>query len=162
MVKVVERVRSRDEVIAEEDLVIDVQFLIQELIEDKGVSRTELAERVGISKARLSQLLGTDANPTLRNVARILHGLDERLAVAVKPRKARDQPRKASSPQSEPSFTYEAPSHAPKVETGSTADRAYLAIEGSFARTGSSWAVQVPSNDSYRMIEDQDFELAVA
>jgi transcriptional regulator with XRE-family HTH domain len=35
----------------------------------KGMSRTELAAKAGISKARLSQLLSSEANPTLAGYA---------------------------------------------------------------------------------------------
>lgn len=63
---------------AEEDFVIDAQFLIQELLEERKMTRAELARRVGISKARLTQLLRSDANPTLRTIARVLFALGEK------------------------------------------------------------------------------------
>ena len=60
---------------AEEDFVIDAQFLIQELLNQQGMSRAELARRIGVSKARLTQMLRPDANPTLRTVARVFQAL---------------------------------------------------------------------------------------
>jgi transcriptional regulator with XRE-family HTH domain len=62
---------------AEENLVIDAQFLLQDLMVEHGITRADLARRAGISKARLTQLLKPDANPTLRNLARLFHALGE-------------------------------------------------------------------------------------
>ncbi|MGY3387785.1 DNA-binding phage protein [Bradyrhizobium sp. USDA 3311] len=76
---------------AEEDLLIDCQFLLQELIVKKGVSRGQLAERAGISKARLSQLLSADANPTLKTMASLLYALGERLCVSSAPCMSEDE-----------------------------------------------------------------------
>lgn len=66
---------------AEENALIDIQFLIQELILEKGVSRAGLAERAGISAARLSQIFSSEANPTAKTCARLIHALGEKLAV---------------------------------------------------------------------------------
>jgi transcriptional regulator with XRE-family HTH domain len=68
----------------EENLLLDFQFLLQELIHDKDISRGELAKRTGISKARLSQIMSSEANPTLKTCARLLHALGEELCVSVK------------------------------------------------------------------------------
>jgi transcriptional regulator with XRE-family HTH domain len=73
---------------AEETLLIDFHFQIQEMMSDKGISRTELAEKAGISKARLSQILSNEANPTLKSMARLFHALGERVCVT---RKALDE-----------------------------------------------------------------------
>ncbi len=67
---------------AEENLVIDVQFLIQGIMNEKGITRAELAQRMGISKARLTQIMRPEANPTFRTVARLIYALDERLTVS--------------------------------------------------------------------------------
>jgi len=67
---------------AEENFLIDCQFLIQDLINLKGISRSELAKRAGISKSRLSQILSAEANPTVKTFARLFHVL----GVAVTPR----------------------------------------------------------------------------
>lgn len=72
---------------AEENLLIDFQFLIQELMVTKNISRTELSERSGLSAARLSQIFNSEANPTVKTMARIFHALGEtgRLATVSRP-----------------------------------------------------------------------------
>jgi transcriptional regulator with XRE-family HTH domain len=70
---------------AEENLLIDFHFQIQEMMSAKGLSRTELAEKAGISKARLSQILSNEANPTLKSMARLFHALGEKVCVDHKP-----------------------------------------------------------------------------
>jgi len=70
---------------AEEDLLIDFQFLIQDLIDKKNVSRSDLCRRAGISKARLSQILSPEANPTVKTFARLLWALDEKLSLVSNP-----------------------------------------------------------------------------
>jgi len=87
---------------AEENLVIDVQFLLQEMMDDKGITRAELARRAGISKARLTQMMRPDANPTLRTLAAIFHALGER--VTVQP--VRDDEQKVSSGSSASADTW--------------------------------------------------------
>lgn len=64
---------------AEEDLLIDFQFLVQDLINSRRISRTELAQKSGMSKARISQLLSAEANPTVRSFARLFHALDAKV-----------------------------------------------------------------------------------
>jgi transcriptional regulator with XRE-family HTH domain len=71
-----------DFVEAEEDLLIDFQFLVQDVLTSKGISKTELAKRTGISKARLSQILSAEANPGVKTFARLFHAL----GVKVEPR----------------------------------------------------------------------------
>ncbi len=70
---------------AEENLLIDYQFLLQERMSQKGVSQSELAERAGISKARMSQVLSDDANPTLKTFADLFYALGERVLVTSAP-----------------------------------------------------------------------------
>jgi transcriptional regulator with XRE-family HTH domain len=60
---------------AEENFLIDCQFLIQDLLNRTGISRTELARRAGISKSRLSQILSAEANPSVKTFARLFHAL---------------------------------------------------------------------------------------
>jgi transcriptional regulator with XRE-family HTH domain len=62
---------------AEENFLIDFQFLIQELMVAKKINRVELSERTGLSAARISQILGSQANPTVKTMARIFHALGE-------------------------------------------------------------------------------------
>ncbi len=80
-----ERQFDRRMIEAEEDSLIDCQFLIQELMVKKAMTRTALAEKVGISKARLSQILSADANPTLKTIVSLVHALGERLVVSSTP-----------------------------------------------------------------------------
>lgn len=77
----VERNPSLDSVEAEENLLIDFQFMIQGLMNEKGLSQAELAKRSGLSKARLSQLLSSEANPTVKSIARVMHAMGERATV---------------------------------------------------------------------------------
>jgi len=83
-----------DFVEAEEDLLIDFQFLVQDVLNAKGVSKTELAKRTGISKARLSQILSAEANPSVKTFARLFHAL----GVKVEPKIASHRSDPASVP----------------------------------------------------------------
>jgi transcriptional regulator with XRE-family HTH domain len=76
--------RSHELIRAEEDFVIDAQFLLHELMEKKGISRKQLAEQAGISVARLSQLFRAEANPTAKTIARLFEALGERAEITVK------------------------------------------------------------------------------
>jgi|HigsolmetaAR203D_1030402.scaffolds.fasta_scaffold14164_2 Predicted transcriptional regulator len=87
MTKSLKRIPAKEEIFAEEDLVIDVQFLLQELLNDKQINRAQLASMTGLSRARLSQLMRSDANPTLRTLARVFHALGEELFVTTKKRR---------------------------------------------------------------------------
>jgi transcriptional regulator with XRE-family HTH domain len=42
------------------------------------MARVDLAKKAGISKAQLSQLLSSEANPTVKTFARIFHALGEK------------------------------------------------------------------------------------
>jgi transcriptional regulator with XRE-family HTH domain len=64
---------------AQEDLVIDAQFLLHDLMLEHNVSRAELARRLGVSKAHLTQLFKPGANPSLRKVAELFHALGEKV-----------------------------------------------------------------------------------
>lgn len=66
---------------AEEDFVADFQFMLHRVMVESGVSRSELADRLGVSKARVTQVLKSEANPTLRTAARFFHALGEDLTV---------------------------------------------------------------------------------
>jgi transcriptional regulator with XRE-family HTH domain len=70
---------------AEEHLLIDFQFAIQEMMSEKDISRSELADKARISKARLSQILSNEANPTVKSMARLFYALGERAGVIRKP-----------------------------------------------------------------------------
>lgn len=74
-----------DVVEAEENLLVDYQFLLQERMTKKGLSYSALAARAGISKARLSQVMGDNANPTVKTFAGLFHALGERVCVTSMP-----------------------------------------------------------------------------
>lgn len=68
---------ERGFVIAEQDAVIDLQFLVLDTLKEKSLSKKDLAERLGVSSARVSQLFSAEANLTLRQIGRIFHALGE-------------------------------------------------------------------------------------
>lgn len=63
---------------AEEDAVIDIQFILLDLMQERGMTKEQLAKAVGVSKSRISQLFGSGANPTVKTVARIFDALDQK------------------------------------------------------------------------------------
>jgi transcriptional regulator with XRE-family HTH domain len=71
---------------AEENLLIDFHMLLQEMMVEQGISRSQLAERAGVSKARLSQILSVEANPTIKSMARLFQALGHEVCVSKKPR----------------------------------------------------------------------------
>lgn len=90
----VERSFDQGIVEAEENFLIDCQFLLEELMVRKKVSRSELATKTGISRARLSQLMSAEANPTAKTIARLVHALGERITLSC----GSDQPAKCTEP----------------------------------------------------------------
>jgi transcriptional regulator with XRE-family HTH domain len=70
---------------AEENLLVDYQFLLQESMSKKGLSQGALAERAGISDARLSQIMSDHANPTVKTFAGLFYALGERVNVSTAP-----------------------------------------------------------------------------
>jgi transcriptional regulator with XRE-family HTH domain len=82
-----EHISTHDDVAryeAEQDAVMDAQFLIQDLLDERKLNRREAARLLGVSPARLSQLMRADANPTIRTLAGILQVLGGTLSVARK------------------------------------------------------------------------------
>lgn len=69
---------------AEENLLIDFQFLLQEAVTHHGVTLSQLAEKAGVSKARISQIMSPEANPTIKSMARLFHALGESVGVSRK------------------------------------------------------------------------------
>jgi transcriptional regulator with XRE-family HTH domain len=63
------------QLMAQEDLIMEVTETLCELLEKEKVSKKELADRLGKSKGFVSQLLNGGRNLTLRTVADILHVL---------------------------------------------------------------------------------------
>jgi len=65
-----------EDVIVAEKALMNFQFAVIDAMREKKISQTELADMLGISKARISQMLSSEANPTLKVVGRTLHALD--------------------------------------------------------------------------------------
>ncbi|UXN61561.1 helix-turn-helix domain-containing protein [Phyllobacterium zundukense] len=61
---------------AEENALMDFQFAILDAMKSKGITQARLAELLGVTRARVSQLLSSEANPTIKLVGRALHVLD--------------------------------------------------------------------------------------
>jgi len=73
-----EKVTHANAIIAEDNLIADVQFALHNLLEFKGMSRRELARKLGVSEARVSNFFHHDPrNFTLKTIARIFHALGE-------------------------------------------------------------------------------------
>jgi transcriptional regulator with XRE-family HTH domain len=66
---------------AEENFLIDCQFLLQEVLTRKGMTLSQLAEKAGVSKSRISQVMSPEANPTVKTFARLFHALGEEILV---------------------------------------------------------------------------------
>lgn len=60
---------SADEAFFQENFIIEVYEVIQDEMNQQGVSRSELSEKIGKSKAYISQVLGGSRNMTLRTLA---------------------------------------------------------------------------------------------
>ncbi|NTE81585.1 helix-turn-helix transcriptional regulator [Agrobacterium tumefaciens] len=70
------REMTPEEVIIAEDALMDFQFAVIDAMREKKISKAELADKLGISRARVSQMLSSEANPTLKVVGRALAALD--------------------------------------------------------------------------------------
>jgi transcriptional regulator with XRE-family HTH domain len=74
--------RSEQLIFAEEALVVNAQGLLQQLMNEKGMSRADLARSMGVSRARVSQLFSDECrNFTIRFWARALFALGEEAVV---------------------------------------------------------------------------------
>lgn len=52
------------------DHALDISVMIYDLMQEKGLTKTELARRMGISKSNLSNMLNTQPNMTLETIAK--------------------------------------------------------------------------------------------
>lgn len=68
-----------------ESLELDVTERILQIMEEKGVSRSELAERLGVSKAAVSKLFNNGSNMTLKRLLAIAEALGQELRVNLGP-----------------------------------------------------------------------------
>jgi len=74
---------------AEENLVIDMQFLLQGVLNKKKISLCELSCRTGFSMTRLSNLMKAGADPSLKTVAAIFAALGKKVVISAKRRSGR-------------------------------------------------------------------------
>lgn len=82
MIKKLQGLRNTS-VFAEERLVAEIQSLLLEVMELKGINFADLAGRMGVSKARVSQIFSDNQNFTLRVVAGAFHALGEEIEVCL-------------------------------------------------------------------------------
>ncbi len=67
--------------LAEEELILSVTEQIWELLEKKGLTKSDLAEHMGKSRSQVSQVLSGSRNMTLRTLADIAFALGERVSI---------------------------------------------------------------------------------
>jgi transcriptional regulator with XRE-family HTH domain len=94
---------------AEENLLVDYQFLLQERMSKKGLSQGALAERAGISDARLSQIMSDNANPTVKTFAALFYALGERVCVSSRSLDQPHEPPLAQEPPQVPEWQWATP-----------------------------------------------------
>jgi len=68
-----------------EGLELEVTERILQVMEEKGISRSELAERLGVSKAAVSKLFNNGSNMTLKRLLTIAEALGQELRVNLGP-----------------------------------------------------------------------------
>ncbi len=80
MVSKIQKIQEQDLVRGEEDTLIDFQFAVIDALNEQQLSHAEFATLLGVSKARVSQILSSEANPTIKLVGRICNilGLEAR------------------------------------------------------------------------------------
>jgi transcriptional regulator with XRE-family HTH domain len=62
--------------VAEEELILHAQMLIQRVLNVQGISQKELADKMGVGESYVSQMLGlSPRNLTLRTIARVMNAL---------------------------------------------------------------------------------------
>lgn len=73
--------------LAEEELILEAQMLIQRALNDRDMTQKNLAERLGVGESYISQMLGASArNLTLRTIARVLKALDAKATIRLEVR----------------------------------------------------------------------------
>jgi len=84
---------DRGRIEAEENLVIDMQFCLQDALNRKKITRAELSRRTGFSQRKLSNLMKAGADPSLKTIAAIFDALELKVKIA-----AVRKPRQKASP----------------------------------------------------------------
>jgi transcriptional regulator with XRE-family HTH domain len=67
----------------QEELILAAATALCELLERKGVTKTELAKRLGVTKGFVTQILAGDKNLTLRTIADVADALGHRVYVGI-------------------------------------------------------------------------------
>lgn len=128
---------KRDMIRSEEDILLDFQACLIEGMRKLGVNQAEFADRLGVSKARVSQMLSSDANPTIKQIGRCLAALEAAWSFDA-------LETKSASPEFKPRLSRRSPS----VE---------LIAAGAFRQINSShvWSVntKVANQNKHRMRE---------
>lgn len=73
--KILPRNRKEEIVFAEEGFVSRVQYEIERIMQHEGISRKQLANMMGVYPSDITRILGSDANITMKKLARILYFL---------------------------------------------------------------------------------------
>lgn len=69
---------EQNSIFAEEAFVVEIQSLLHEIMEEKGISRADLARAMNVSRARITQLFSDECtNFTVRLLARAMYALEE-------------------------------------------------------------------------------------
>jgi len=68
-----------------ESMELEVTERILQVMEEKGITRSELAERLGVSKAAVSKLFNNGSNMTLKRLLTIAEALGQELRVNLGP-----------------------------------------------------------------------------
>lgn len=70
--------------VAEEELILHAQMLIQRALNDRNLSQKDLAGKLGVGESYVSQMLGLSArNLTLRTIARVMAALDSKATLVL-------------------------------------------------------------------------------
>lgn len=75
---------SYEILVAEEELILHAQMLVQRVLNEREMSQKQLAHRLGVGESYVSQMLGASArNLTLRTIARVLKALDAKAIITL-------------------------------------------------------------------------------
>ena len=70
--------------VAEEELILEAQMVIQRALNERGMSQKALAEKLCVGESYVSQMLGDSArNLTLRTIARVLKALGAKAVITL-------------------------------------------------------------------------------